>query len=98
MSICVFCVTFRNDFSNWVSDCLISLSEDPWKYFLIYSDFQRLTDLIEETVQLILLGHRALHFEEVVPNLLHQLKWQVSVFHCSVDIVDGSLELLVAFA
>lgn len=98
MSILVFCITIRNNLTNCVSDGLISLSEDPCKYFLIYRDFQWLTDLIEEIVQLFLLRHRALHFEEVVSNLFHQLIWQVSVFHRSVDIIDGSLECIVTLA
>ena len=54
-------IRITDDLSDRIRDRLVLLAQNPREYLALHGDSQRLTDLVKEVIQLLLLGHRALH-------------------------------------
>ena len=74
-------VRLGDNLTDRLCNRLILFSEDGREDLFLHRDAQRLRYLVKELVQLVLLGHGALHLEEVVPDLLLQLEAQLCVLH-----------------
>ena len=62
-------IAFTDNLSDCIGNRLIPLPENARENLTLNRDAQRLTDLVKELVELVLLGHRTLHFQEVITDL-----------------------------